>query len=362
MIFLDANAFYWYLGRENLFAKPSTPKHDVIKLNNFFDTHSDKSIPASAFMEMIVHFRDDPDKIMKIVKFRETKGIVVFNNFADYCFTPDELTVLHVTTNKSVLTNYAYKLLDKKIDIEVKHAYAFLQIVSLLYADYYLKTCSSLDNEKRDAIMSYLGRDLSDEMRNDVCSQLATSLKDGYADNNRSQQALKEKYIELLVQNCVVFQMVIDTAVKFLENEDNLYDVMCKSASDAKNKGFTDSEVMSTIKAALSIDSAFLQTAENEISSIFEKKGYSKHQADYLKSMLKAWLERGQKLIKNDIFDMLCVGSLDKIVLKPVQNALVDQSSYLISFDKTMMNFLCNNSGNVRLLNQFLLPEHQLTI
>lgn len=361
MIFLDANAFYWYLGKEYLFAKPSTSKHDVIKLNNFLDTRSDKSIPASAFMEMLVHFRDDPDKIMKIIKFRETKGIAIFNNFTDYCFTSDELAVLHVTTNKSVLTNYAYKLLDKKIDVEVKHTYAFLQIVSLLYADYYLKSCSLLENEKRDAIMSYLGRDLSDEMRNDVCSQLANSLKDGYADNNRSQQALKEKYTELLVQNCVVFQMIIDTAVKFLKNEDNLYDVMCKSASDAKNNGFTDSEVMSTIKAALSIDSEFLQTAENEISSIFEKKGYSKHQASYLKSMLKAWLERGQKLIKNDIFDMLCVGSLDKIVVKPVQNALVDQSSYLISFDKTMTNFLCNNSGNVRLLNQFLLSEHQLT-
>lgn len=361
MIFLDANAFYWYLGRENLFAKPSTPKLDVIKLNEFLDARSDKSIPASAFMEMLVHFRDDPDKIMQIIKFREAKEIVVFNNFEDYCFTPDELTVLHVTTNKSVLTNYAYNLLNKKIDIEVKHAYAFLQIVSLLYADYYLKICSSLDNEERDAILSYLGRDLSAEMRNDVCSQFTTSLRGGYADNDRSQQALKKKYIELLVQNCVIFQMIIDTAVKFLEDEDNLYNVMCKSAVDAKNNGFTDSEVMSTIKAALSIDSAFLQTAENEISSIFEKEGYSKHQAAYLKSMLKAWLERGQKLIKNDIFDMLCVGSLDKIVVKPTQNTLVDQNSYLISFDKTMMNFLCNNSGNVRLLNQFLLPEHQLT-
>lgn len=362
MIFLDANAFYWYLGREKLFTKPSTPKHDVNKLCRFLDARDDKSIPASAFMEMIVHFRDDPDKIMQIVKFREEKGIPVFNNFNDYCFTPDELTVLHATTNNSIPSHYAYNLLEKKIDIEAKHTYVFLQIVSLLYADYYLKTFDSLDIAKRESILSYLGRDMTNEMRNDLCSQLTIALKNGYANNNRSQQALKEKYIELLIQNCVVFQMIIDTSVKFLEDEDDLYSVMCKSAADAKSNGFTNSEVMQTIKTALNTDSAFLQIAENEIPSIFQRKGYSKHQADYLKSMLKAWLERGQKLIKNDIFDMLCVGALDKTEINSSLHILVDQSSYLISFDETMMKFLCNNAGNVRLLNQFLLPQYSLTV
>lgn len=362
MIFLDANAFYWYIGREKLFTKPSTPIHDVEKLNRFLDGRIDKRIPASAFMEMIIHFRDAPDKIMKIIKFRETKGISVFNNFADYCFTPDELTALHLTENNTVLTNYAYKLLNKKIDVEVKHSHAFLQIVSILYADYYLKTHVSLDTEKRENILSYLGRDLLNEMRSDLCTQLTAALKNGYADNNRSQQALKEKYIELLVQTCVIFHMIIDTAIKFLDDGNDLYKTMCKSAADAKSNGFTNDEVMQTIKDALNTDSAFLQTAENEIASIFERKGYSKHQAKYMKTMLQAWLERGQKLIKNDIFDMLCVGSLDKTVVDPSLNVLVDQSSYLISFDKAMMNFLCGNAGNVRLLNQFLLPQYLLTV
>ncbi len=361
MIYLDANAFYWYLGREKLFDQPSTPIHDVEKLNKFLDTRNDKRLPASVFLEMIVHFRDDPDKIMEIIRFREIKGISIFNNFNDYCFTPDELTVLHLTASNTFLTKYAYKLLDKKIDVEAKHAYVFLQIISILYADYYLKTYASLDTEKRENIIVYLGRILSNEMRSDLCTQLTDALKNGYADNNRAQQALKEKYIELLNQTCVIFHMIIDTAVKFLEEGDDLYETMCKSAADAKNNGFTNDEVMQTIKAALNTDSTFLQTAENEIASIFERKGYSKHQANYIKTMLKAWLERGQKLIKNDIFDMLCVGSLDKTVVDPGSNILVNQSSYLISFDKTMMSFLCNNAGNAKLLNQFLLPQYLLT-
>lgn len=108
MVFLDANAFYWYFGREKLFAQSSVPKHDVEKLNSFLDTRSDKSIPASAFMEMIVHFRDNPDSIMRIIRFREEKSIKVFNNFRNCCFTPDELTALHITKNAAVLKQYAY--------------------------------------------------------------------------------------------------------------------------------------------------------------------------------------------------------------------------------------------------------------
>lgn len=355
MIFLDANVFYWYLGREKLFSQSSTPKHNVEALNLFLESRKDKSLPASAFMEMIVHFRDNPSALVKILRFREEKSIKIINNFREYCFTPDELTYLHLTENGALLRQYAYKLLDKKIAVEVKHAYVFLQIVSLLYADYYLKSHNSLEGEIRENVLLYLGRDISNSLRKDFSSQLTSALQTGYADNNRSQQALKKKYIELLVQNCVMFQMIIDATVKFLEEEKDLYAAMCRSAHDARNNGFTDNGIMKVIVAALDKDSAFLKFAENEISEIFIRKGYSKHQADYLKLMLEAWLERGQKLIKNDIFDMLCVGVLDKQEKSPQLNALFDQSSYLISFDETMMKFICNDSRNAQLINRFMI-------
>jgi len=72
---------------------------------------------------------------------------------------------------------------------------------------------------------------------------------------------------------------------------------------------------------------------------------------------LEAWLERGQKLIKNDIFDMLCVGVLDKTERNPSLSILVDQNSYLISFDETMMKFIRNDSGNAKLLDRFMITE-----
>ena len=230
----------------------------------------------------------------------------------------------------------------------------------MLYANYYLESNGSIHKQLKDHVLNYLGRQLSNEMQEETCIRLTASLKAGYADQNRSQQALKAKYIELLTQTCTIFHMIIDMVVNYLDNKQNLYELMCQSASEARNNGFTDSEIMQTIKSALSSDSAFLKTAEATIPSIFIKKGYSKHQAEYLKTMLIAWLERGQKLIKNDIFDMLCVGALDKVASSHSTNMLIDQSSYLISFDDTMMKFLCNNAGNVRLLNKFLLTQYQL--
>ena len=72
--------------------------------------------------------------------------------------------------------------------------------------------------------------------------------------------------------------------------------------------------------------------------------------------MLSAWLERGQKLVKNDIFDMLCVRVLDKWEVNEDWHILLDQSPYLISFDDTMKDFLCRDSGNARLIARFMLP------
>ncbi len=351
--------FYWYYGRDKLPLPSSFPNFDVEKLRNYLGSCSDKSLPASVFMEIIVHFRDDPRTIKKLASFREDNGMCVYNNFQGYCFTPNELTMLHLTTNHNILKQYAYKLLNKKIEIEVRHAYVFLYTISLMYADHYLKSQSSLSNTTKDKVLYYLGKDLSNEMNDEYMSQLTDALKSGYADNNKSQQYLKNKYIDLLVQNCVIFRMIIDTVVKFLENESNLYSIMCKSASNARANGFTDNNIMNVIVNALAVNSVFMREAKTKIPDIFLRKGYSKHQAKYIETLLEAWLERGQKIRKNDIFDMLYVGSIDKQVTKPATNILVDRSSYLLSFDNTLLTFICQDEWNKQLLNNFLLSNYQ---
>ena len=77
MICLDANAFYWYYGRDKLPLPTSVPKFDVNAMKRFLDARSDKSLAASAYIEMLVHFRDKPKIMREIIKFREQKRIKI---------------------------------------------------------------------------------------------------------------------------------------------------------------------------------------------------------------------------------------------------------------------------------------------
>jgi len=358
MIYLDANAVYWYHGRNTLHLPQSNPILDVSKLCKYLDSRTDLSLPSSVLMEIIVHFRDYPEDIKSILSFCEAKNIKVLNTLTDHIFTTDELTILNSLSSLQALKTFAYKLLDKKIEIEVRHAYVFLLTISLLYADYYLKSFPSLSDDTRENALHFLGIDFSNEMKNDYISELTKALKDGYSDNNKSQQYLKKKYMELLVQNCAIFQMFIDAMVTFLQNEhEDLYTVMCNSAQKARNSGFDEDHIMRIVVDALATDSTFLQEAKTRIPDIFREKGYTKHQAKYIKTLLSAWLERGQKLKKNDIFDMLYVGSVDKQVVNRKKSIIFDQNSYLLSFDSTVLSFICEDEWNKHLLNKFLLSN-----
>ena len=354
MIYLDANAFYWYFGRELLPLSKTNLEIDKEKLDNYLETQSDKCLPSSVFMEIIVNFRDHPEHIKRILSFIKEKNFRILNNFTNYSLSSKELTAITLTEDENILKRYAYRLLDTKIKTEVLHSFVFLGIVSYMYSDYYIKTFKSLDGNTKQNILHYFGKDFLISMKEDYVSKLTQSLQDGYANNNKSQQYLKEKYMDLLKQNCVMCKMIIDTAIKYLEdNEADVYKVMRISAQEAKSNEFRDEMIMKTIVDALAEDSAFLQTAKTEISNIFLKKGYSKHQSEYMKILLSAWLERGQKIRKNDIFDMLYVGSIDVKRSNPKKSIIFDQSSYLLSFDDTVRDFICENEENKKLIGRF---------
>ena len=360
MICLDANAFYWYYGRERLHLTPSVPKIDVIALRSWLDGREDKCIPTSVMLEMIVHFRNHPECIKQILSFQEEKGLRIYNNLKEYCFTNQELEVIGLMDIETI-KNYSFNLLKKKIEIETNFSYVFLQMVSLLYANYYLKTYTSINKISADNILSYFGRGIQTYLKDDYRNQLKTSLETGYNDQDKGLQYLKKKYMDLLTQNCIISHILTDTFNGFINDEEDLYAIMCQSADVAKSQGLNINDTMTVIKTALSNDPVFLAEAECEIRDIFIRKGYTKHQALYVQHMLGAWLERGQKIRKNDIFDMLCVGSLDKKDIDKNKMVLFDQSTYLLTFDEIMMKFMVEeNIANAQCINRFMLPDHKI--
>lgn len=73
MIFLDANAFYSYMGRKNVGLGESAHVKEK-ELRGYLDSIFDKSLPTSVFIEIMVHFRDDKKRLKQILDFRGEKN------------------------------------------------------------------------------------------------------------------------------------------------------------------------------------------------------------------------------------------------------------------------------------------------
>ena len=110
---------------------------------------------------------------------------------------------------------------------------------------------------------------------------------------------------------------------------------------DSIREQITSQQVMQHIKNRVEFDQAFLAIAYEKIPKILENNGLTHHQSLYSGEMLSAWLDRGQKLRKNDIMDMFCFGVLDSDVKSSGDDELV-----LISFDGAMRNFLAKYNPN----------------
>ena len=103
MIYLDANIFYWYYGRDKLPLPSTKPTFNLKLLNDYLDDTLNKSLPASVLMEIIVHFRDYPNHLRRIISFIDEKRIKVYNNFNGCCFTSEELSLLMIITDSIAL-------------------------------------------------------------------------------------------------------------------------------------------------------------------------------------------------------------------------------------------------------------------
>ncbi len=110
---------------------------------------------------------------------------------------------------------------------------------------------------------------------------------------------------------------------------------------------------MPCIVDTLATDQHFLDIAKVKVSEMFKKGKYSATQRYLRDVMFTSWFERGKKLDKNDIFDMLCVGCLDHIDKTKNACVLIDASSYVLSFDTRMKNFIGTvKPENLRLIEK----------
>ena len=350
MLFLDANAFYSYYGRAKL-GMASSPV-DEVALCRFLDNHKEKSLPTSVFMEIVTLYREDPDTLLKLIKFREHNGLPLYNNIPNYCITPDEITAVSIAGNAGI-QSYAKKILEEKIKIETRFTFLFYEITRDLYAHYKLEN-KILTNEQKDKVLLFLASEDFKARAEEIEGMIKESLKDGYKNHNE-QNVLKSLYIHELNEACLLIDIVITGASSVIQGDDDIIANIQATYDEMKSKGLDGNNgTMPVIAGFLANDNAFLHQFKAKVADMFKKGKYSPTQREYLRDvMFTAWFDRGQKLQKNDIFDMFCVGCLDYVDPKASENALLDKTSYVISFDARIKDFL----GTVRPSNKILIDS-----
>lgn len=344
--FLDTNALYWYYGREKL-NMLSTDTVNVVKLRQVLDETPNKALALSAFIEAIVRFRKKPDILHELLCFLKDKKIKIHNN-VPYCeFDSNEYSYV-ATFDTLALTNYAQKILVQKIEVETLFVKVFLHIMEMLYLNHEVDANGLAGNDK---LLEFIGkRNLSPDEE-----VIKKALSDGYLIDDEKRQ-LKKTYIKLLEEKCLFIDMLIRCVVKSSDTDADLVkEIKDVYTSFQQNKASNQNAIMTTITQKLSMDSAFIASAKTRISNMFSNQKmrngsplYIKEQSEYIeKVMFDAWIDRGKKIEKNDIFDMLFIGCFG-YKEKP-EHVLADSNTYLLSFDRTvksMIRSFNNQNGN----------------
>lgn len=338
MIFLDANAFYSYYGRSKL-GMTSTPV-DEFKLRDYILTKKCVSLPTSVYIEIITHFRDSSNILIDIIHFIVKNNIKLYNNIPCYILEPTELHCVQLMNGVDIL-KYANRLLNKKINIESEFTVCFFEITALLYAKYRIDFTNEFSDKVKNSIFNFIGAENIKGYAKTLHGIIKQKLSDGYS-GHAEQKSLKEIYIKELEETCLFIELIISSAIAIGKNESDLIDVLKKTYAKRESfSAYTHNSTMASIVNAFLNDQTFLEYAKDRISKMFIKHGYSKSQIAYLKDvMFSAWFERGQKLQKNDIFDMFCFGCLDFVDKTKEKSVLVDYSPYMLCFDDRMKKYI----------------------
>lgn len=318
---------------------------DVVHVDEFrifLDSRSDKCISASALMEVIVHFRDNTKLAKQLMDFIAKKKMKVYNNCQFYGFSDDEFTAC-VNMNVNDLYIYARGLLNKKIEIEESFSYVFLQTIMLVYTDYLIENSSIVDENVKSNLINMIGRDFAKSWRDERLQGLHDALIQGY-EIGKEENVLKDKFMEYLSEDCVYSYMWVRTAEEFQGGATELIDVMRSAAVEAKNTGMNQNDAIKTISHELLQNPQIIQDTKDELVKIYLKKGFTCHQAGYIGAMFERWVVQKQKLRKNDIYDMLFMGSIDRNYYDASLPVVYDQSSYILTFDRKLVQFIYNEN------------------
>lgn len=377
MYFLDTNALYSYIGRNVLFSSVGN-SIDEKGLRTFLDGKSDVRLPVSSYMEALVRFRYEISKAQIVNDFINDKKITLFNNVPSCVLSPEEAFFLR---NSNCFLKYIFEMfVTRKVQIEASMSSCFFEIIILVYSMCRLLNKKNICNRHYKSILKFVQNETAVADISVVFKGILTKLY--HVNNCNIGNEFKKEYMKYLKEVCKKADSIVD-----MISEHGIINLSDKGRIEECNSNMrysylkNDTEVMESIIAKecdpILSDASVREHLFNAIAMEFSSEGeaykeYSRRngpadgceknmafksiQIAYLKDVLfPKWLKDGSRFDKNDIYDFLFLGCKEFKDRNSIEGILVDNSSYLISFDKKLIRFIgTKDSVNEKIIKKYL--------
>jgi predicted nucleic acid-binding protein len=314
-IILDTNVLYSYKDI-NSSVKTNTRIRQSEFLSYLSSHKDDLYISSVTLYELLIHFKNDTEKIKEYIAFLRINGIEII--FEQYFPIPQEIQNFDLLCNCTIKEYIEEKILPVRIEVESRFQAFYIMELSLIYLINHL---DDSENHFDEARIFGLTKVIQERLP-ELIGEIGTQLNIGYFEEKQEQAAKKVFYKQLC--SYVVF---IDALLKFGSDEKSV----CVSQ---KNDDINPKVDMKEIYDFFSDEVKRFNKNKNNLTAlpireISKQKGLSKIQIDFMDWIIQKMGDRkGFSFKKNDIEDML------------ISNVLNDSKSILISWDDDLISFL----------------------
>lgn len=371
MVIFDASAFYSYFGEDKLGTVGGIPNVDRDKLKKELEKEK-KYIASSAFIEILVRFKDDGNSLYQICKFMRRKNICLLNNVFDRSnsFSQKEFRHLLGHIRPNCLEKTAYKKIDAKASLESNYTIIFMLFILsslLLSKKNEIKVTENLlnnfkfedcDEEKEDIREVLLARALKYGFVADyqkVQDELFKKIKKLYIDDEKKiSKEYKREVMNIIERYFFLYECCIDTINSIKDEQldiDLIIEENKKKVDNIKNDSKHIIEACSKILKKNKFNYSFY---EEKIKNILNRTLLNS-QVSYIGDvLLKSWIENGGQVKKNDIYDVQLLSIIDKDA--PVDSSVPKEERFLLTFDNKLKKFIKKiNTKNSEYIEKFFI-------
>lgn len=332
MLFLDANAFYYYYGSRQL-GQNAPPNIDTIRLRQYCDKANNKALPSSAYLEIITHFKNSDNILKDIIDFIISNKFKIYNNTVTYNVSDTELSELpSIITSKERLQQYVFKVLLAKKETEVSFSNFFLCEIITLYIYFKIKQESIVPSDDVLPVLSFIYNKLI-KHNNDSRVKLHAAYDYGYEIND-PQRVVKKAFVDCIGEICVKVDIMLEWICESCRQKkevdiNDIFDEAYLKATKSKSSSPEMDKIVKVIQKA----QTECKSTVNQLSGVFDER-FTQSQKDYLSQvLLPQWLMNGQKFQKNDIFNFFWISCLDHI-------SQIPECTQCLTFDTKLRMFI----------------------